>query len=32
MIRQAQAPGLTLIPAHDTGVHDALGYFPSWVE
>jgi glyoxylase-like metal-dependent hydrolase (beta-lactamase superfamily II) len=34
MIRQAQAqaPGLTLIPAHDTGVHDALGYFPNWIE
>lgn len=33
-IRQAmvQVPGLNVVPAHDTGVHDKLGYFPSWVE
>jgi glyoxylase-like metal-dependent hydrolase (beta-lactamase superfamily II) len=25
-------PALTLVPAHDTRVHMALGYYPSWVQ
>lgn len=30
-IQQAN-PGLLIIPAHDAVVHDALGYYPRWVE
>ena len=25
-------PGLVVIPAHDSAVQDALGYFPAWVQ
>lgn len=33
LIRQAQQlPGLSIVPAHDTEVHDKLAYFPAWVE
>ena len=36
-LRQLQAlmtarPDLVVVPAHDAAVHDALGYFPQWVE
>ncbi len=27
-----QYPTLEIVPAHDASVHDALGYFPQWVE
>ncbi|MDB5985378.1 MAG: fold metallo-hydrolase [Nevskia sp.] len=25
-------PGLHVVPAHDTATHDAIGYFPNWVQ
>ncbi|MDH4569518.1 MBL fold metallo-hydrolase [Pseudomonas sp. BN414] len=27
-----QEPGLTVVPAHDAGVQDKLGYYPQWVQ
>lgn len=32
-LAQAQPqPGLVVVPAHDSKVQDALGYFPQWVK